>query len=260
MTHVRAILVDLDDTVLPTDGSVSLGFYVGLAKLWRLTSELARRGVPVGFCTGRDRNYVECAAFVVGLPNSWCIIESGVVLFNPATKEMRLNPALTPEVLKIFERLHGKMVPRILAKFPQLFEYQNRVQITFERNYGVRDSIEMFFEAVKAELKDLEDQGLLKVRHSRIAVDISPVGSDGMPIDKASGARFYAATMGVELSQILGIGDSAGDFPMMELVGYVGCPSNARDACKEFVRQRGGHISPYPYAQGVTDIIHNFTK
>lgn len=265
--EVKAVLVDIDDCILPTDGEMEKeaeeGLYSGYDAFRRTFLELHKKGVPVGFCTGRDRNYVEAIAFatrLVRLVTSWSVIESGIVLFNPATKELRLNPALTPAVLKAFKRLHGEMVPRILEKFPQLFEYQNLVQITFERNYGVRDPIEIFFEAVKAELRGLEDQGLLKVRHSKIAIDISPVGPDRIPIDKAAGTRFYAATMGVELSQILGIGDSPGDFPMMELVGQVGCPSNAQDACKELVRRRRGHVSLLPYGLGVTDVIRHFIE
>jgi len=40
----------------------------------------------------------------------------------------------------------------------------------------------------------------------------------------------------------------------------VGCPSNASQKCKDLVEQRGGHVSQFPYAQGVADIIRHFLE
>lgn len=262
--EVRAVLLDVDDCVLPTDGSVSSAFYQGCAELADTLSSLAAKGAFVGFCTGRDRNYVEAVSFFTGLaslPSSWSVVESGIALFNPSTKELRLNEDLTPEVLKTFEAIRREKVPGILERFPQLFEYPgNQVQITFERRGGTKEPIEVFWQAVRDELQDLETRGLLKTRHSRIAVDISPVGRNGSPLDKGSGARFCAETTGAPLSHTLGIGDSAGDLPMMELTGLVGCPSNASEDCMRFVRSRQGWVSPLPYAAGVADVIRHFAQ
>lgn len=261
----RLVLIDHDNCLVPTDGKVGLDFYEGLAELWKLLQEWGRE-IPFGFCTGRDRNYVEEATFVTGLadfPNSWSVMESGCFLFNAQSKEMKLNPALTPQVREAFALIRRERVPAILERFPQLFEYPgNQVQLTFERNYGVTDPIETFYEGAKELLGDLESRGLVAIHHSNIAVDISPMGPDGLPLDKASGVRFLSEVVGIPPAEMLGIGDSEGDFPMLNTVGFVGCPSQAKQECKELVsqRQQRGHPSDFPYSKGVADIIRHFLQ
>lgn len=259
---IEGFLVDIDDCLLPTNGEVSPEFYRGLEGIAQFIKR-ANEGTfpPIGWCTGRDRNYVEGVSFTAGLPNSFSVIESGIALFNPTTKSMPLNPALTDEVKAAFETIRRERLPQILKRFPDLFEYPgNMINIALERCHGVQTPIEKYYEVVKAELQDLEDQKLVIVHHSRIAVDISPVGPDGTPIDKASGVKFWSRYTGIDLAKVVGIGDSKGDFPMLKLVGYVGCPSNASTDCKKLVQAKGGYISPHEYSSGVADAISHFVS
>jgi len=255
--EIKLILIDLDDCLLPTDGKFSSDYFSGLPKVAHYVEKANEGKIPkIGFCTGRDRNYVEAVAFSIGRPNSWSVIESGIALFNPTTKEMVFNPALTPEVKEAFAVIRRERLPQILQKLPELFEYPgNIINIALERQYGVDLNIEECYERVRQELSDLEAQGLVIIHHSTIAVDISPQG-----IDKASGVRFLAEKTGIGFAQMLGIGDSQGDFPMLNLVGQVGCPSNASEECKKLVREKGGYISPYQFAKGVADIINYFVE
>lgn len=256
--EIKLILIDIDDCLLPTDGKFYPDYFAGLLEIAQYVKKSNEGSLlsPIGFCTGRDRNYVEATAFSILRPNSWSIIESGIALFNPTTKEMLLNPALTPETETAFNKIRKERLPQILKKFPGLFEYPgNMINIALERQYGVKLSIEECYEAVRQELSDLESQGLVIIHHSKIAVDISPQG-----IDKASGVRFLAEKTGVDFAQILGIGDSRGDFPMLNLVGHVGCPANASEECKKLVQEKEGYISSYQFAKGVADVIRYFIE
>lgn len=251
------ILIDVDDCTLPTDGNVSSEFYQGLEQISKFVKRANEGKFPqIGFCTGRDRNYVEAVAFHCGLPNSLSVIESGIALFNPTTKEMALNPALTIEAKTAFETIRKERLPRILDKFPGLFDYPgNMINIALERRYGTDISIEECFRGIEVELKDLVTQGLVTIHHSAIAVDISPPG-----IDKGSGIKFLAEKTGVLPAEMLGIGDSRGDFPMLNLVGYVGCPYNASEECKKLVKSRGGWVSVGKHAYGVASIINHLDR
>ncbi len=259
MASPRHILLDVDDCTLPTDGKVTLGFYEGLAELWQLLTSLQGK---VGFCTGRDRNYVEACAFFLGLLglNSWSVIESGIALFNPVTKDVLPNPALTPKVRETFLEIRRSRIPMMLRRLPGLLDYPgNEIIVALERHQEQR-SIEECSQVVKEELGDLEKTGLIIIHHSSLAVDISPVGEDGVPIDKASGVRFLSKVLGIDPLEMAGVGDSRGDFPMLNLVGKVGCPSNAAPACKTLVEEKGGYISPFLYTQGVADCIRHFME
>jgi len=254
--EIKAVLIDVDNCLLPTNGELPTRFFDALWDISRCINE-ANRGKfsQIGWCSGRDRNYIEALSFFMGLPNSWSIIESGVALFNPTTKEMKLNPALTQIVREGFEVISQKIIPPILKQHPEISLYPgNVIQVTLELRYGVNLSVEECYETVKAELSEFISAGLVIVHHSQIAVDISPTG-----ISKASGIRFFTEETGVELEEILGIGDSKGDLPMLEIVGWVGCPANATKECKALVKEKGGYISPYSYAVGVGDVIRALT-
>ncbi len=254
---IEAIFIDIDGCLLSTDGDVSPEYYIGLNKISQYVKKANQGAFPsIGFCTGRDRNYVEAVSFFTGLPNSWSVIESGIAIFNPTTKELLLNPALTLEIEQAFRKIAEEKVPQVLERYPELFLYPgNIINIALERRYGVNLAIKDCYEAVEKEVKDLLKLGLITLTHSQIAVDISPSG-----IDKASGMQFLSQHTGIDLAQALGIGDSRGDFPMLKLVGQVGCPSSASGECKELIREKGGYISPFSFAKGVADVISHFVR
>ena len=54
------------------------------------------------------------------------------------------------------------------------------------------------------------------------------------------------------------LNDFRGYITVMELAGFVGCPSNASEECKRFVLCKGGYVSPFPYVVGVVDIIRHY--
>lgn len=256
---IEAILIDVDGCVVPANGQVYFnGFYGGLERLADFVQK-ANNGKfpPISFCTGRDRNYVEAVSSLVGRPNSWSVVESGIALFNPAVKqEVEINPSLTPKKRKVFEEIRKKRVPEILQKYHQFFLYPgNIICIALERKKGIQVSIEALYEVILEEMADLIQEELVAITHSDCAIDISPAG-----IDKASGLRFFSSYTDTNLKNIIGIGDSKGDFPFLQKVGYVGCPCNASDECKNFVRKREkkGFISRYAYTQGVIEVIQHF--
>lgn len=257
MKQIGAIFTDIDGCLVSTDGNISPNYYWGLSQISRYIREANQGNFPViGFCTGRDRNYVEAVGFAVGLPNSWSVIENGIAIFNPTTKELLFNSALTPEVKETFQRISEEEIPEILVRHPELMLYPgNLINITLERRWGKDDiPIEKCYQMVRRELKKWVERGLI-ITHSHIAVDISPSG-----IDKASGLKFLSQHAEVNLTRTLGIGDSRGDFPMFDVVGQVGCPANASRECKRYVRKREGYVSPFSFAKGVADIIDHFVR
>ena len=255
--ELEAILIDVDGCIVITNGEMFSGYHEGLKRISEYIEAANRRKFPpISFCSGRDRNYIEAVSFFVGLPNSWSVIESGIAIFNPATKQLRLNPALTEEAKKVFEEITNKRMPKFLERNSMLFLYPgNMICVALERKYGVALTIKDIYEAVKRELADLVQSRLVEINHSDCAVDISPVN-----IDKASGLQFLSQHTGINLKKTLGIGDSNGDVPLFKSVGYVGCPANATTECKELIKKRDGYTSPFCYAEGVADIIKHFIQ
>jgi hydroxymethylpyrimidine pyrophosphatase-like HAD family hydrolase len=257
MFSVKGFLIDRDGVLAVTDGAIPWEHDLGRRRVYKYVKMSNQDRFPkIGICTGREYGSAESALFDIGLPNWWSIIESGVFLFNRATKEIRENPALTPEVKEAFQEISQKRIPSILAQYPDdLFLYPgNQICIAIELTESASITIEQANQIIKGLVEDLVQRGLVTVHHSSIAVDLNPAN-----INKASGVRFLCEVEEIDPSDLFGIGDSPGDFPMFEVVGRIGCPSNATDKCKEVVGQRKGIISDKSYAAGVADILHRVT-
>ena len=262
MMEIRNVLIDLNGCVT---GPPSLGFYQ--EGLWRL-SQLSKLTLDenwfiMGACSGREMPYVRGILHMIGdqrtYPRGWSIYESGLGIFNMVDERWIPNPALTPEIRKAFEEEIIKVrVPKILSRHPKDIRFYkgNEINVALELTNETTLTIRELHEETQEELWDLLKKELVIVHHSTDTEDISPPG-----IDKGGGVIQIEEVTEIPRTQTLGIGDTNGDRPMLELVAFAGCPANASTECKELVRAKGrkGYISPYFYAEGVADIICHFT-
>ncbi|MFH1637433.1 MAG: HAD hydrolase family protein [Candidatus Woesearchaeota archaeon] len=60
---------------------------------------------------------------------------------------------------------------------------------------------------------------------------------------KGEMAEFVCRSYGIPIEKTLYIGDSTADIALMEKTGFCGCPSNAQDDVKKYVRKRKGFVS-----------------
>lgn len=252
---VRYVLADIDDTIVATNGTVPPCLYNGLQKLsWIIAKANLGQLPPFGFCTGREASYVLGIARFMEIPNSWSLVESGLLLYNPRSQDRKYHPALTQEMREVFEEIKKKRIPLLVAKFPFLFPYTDKeVNIAIERRdeaVSLKDCEQVIREALQNLVQFLE------INVSSIAVDISPKG-----IDKGTGLIFLAEETGIPPSEMLLIDDSMGGKPAADHAGFLACPANAKPEFKELVRARGekGYESPFEFAEGVADSILHFT-
>lgn len=253
---MRQIFLDIDGCLISSNKGKY--YYECLDLLSRLV-KLGNEGkIPlISFSTGRDRNYVECIANVLGNPKSWSVIESGIAFFQTGTKEMILNPSLDPETKKKFEEMTRQIREILDLKFPSLFLYPGtNVNLAIEVVPG-QGKIDDYYQSFLTEQKKIfgKDIESFYIVCSDIAIDISPKG-----INKGSGLQALAQLQNINLSSSIGIGDSSGDLTFLSLLGEIGCPKNASPGCKELVKSKGGIVSEYDYAAGVVDILLRFLK
>lgn len=257
MFLVKGFLIDRDGVLIITDGKIPWVHELGRRQVYKYV-QMANRGrfPKIGLCTGREYGSAETTLFDIGLPNWWSVIESGVFLLNRVTKDLRPNPALTPEVERVFQEISQSKIPTILAQYPNdFFLYRgNQICVAIELSKKATISIEQAHEIILSQVREFVEAGIVTIHHSSIAVDLSPAN-----IDKASGIRFLCELEGIDPADLFGIGDSPGDFPLFDTVGHVGCPSNATSQCKDRVAKREGIISEKPYAAGVANILYLVT-
>ena len=217
-----------------------------IEKMVLLRGILKELSIPFVLCTGRQFPYVEAAIQALDafgeIPS---VAENGVGLYYPKTKEVRLHPAITPDIEKKMNSV------RIRA-------YQIATSLSGARGYGkelcisldspATLSIEEFYGQVTQQLSEFSDA--IQLSHSHTAVDITPKG-----VNKGAGVQFLCEVSGIELASAVGVGDSQGDLAMLRLVGHPACPANADDDVKRLAE----YVSPHRTIDGVLDIIQHYT-
>ena len=70
-------------------------------------------------------------------------------------------------------------------------------------------------------------------------------------VDKGAALRQLQTMLGAAKADLAGIGDTEGDLPLREAVGFFACPANARDSIKAVA----DYVSPYPEIAAMLDIL-----
>ena len=187
----------------------------------------------------------------IGFPPTgfWSVAENGVFILDLRSNMLRLNPIVDKNIFKI-QKISQEVIPELSEKVGGKKELGKEIYISLNPPSGMK--IEKFFEIVKKRLSQFEK--VVELTHSTTAIDITPNVAN-----KGSGLRFAAEKSGIEIKNILYIGDTRGDFSAFEVAGYTACPSNATEECKKLVESKSGYISPSANAKGLADIISHFT-
>jgi HAD superfamily hydrolase (TIGR01484 family) len=203
---------------------------------------------PLVFCTGRQIPYLECVAQLTNafFPAFPSVADNGAFLYDVAQNEVFLNPAITNEAKEFLLDVRRE-TEKILQKFEARKEYGKDICISL--NPPAKMPISVFFEEVKRSLSQYSTA--ITITHSASAVDITPIG-----IDKASGVRFLSEKTGIPTEKMLGIGDTRGDLPMLNLVGIPTGPANASQEVREVAK----FISKSEGIIGVAEILRHFTS
>ncbi len=248
---IKTIYIDIEGC-LRSGGKLTGNDLEGLAKIqkYQLKASDDPNLSSLAICSGRGLGYIEAMLANIGFPPAgiWSVAENGAFVCDFRENRFELNPMI--ENVSEIQKISRETIPALLEKIGGQKELGKEICISL--NPSDKTSIEEYFQRVKKELSEFEKS--VEITHSTAAVDITPRG-----INKGTGLGFATRESGVELSEILYIGDSEGDFPAMEIAGFVACPANATEGCKELVQEKGGYISPYNDVKGVFDIIKHFT-
>lgn len=243
MNRISIIISDIEGCISPNKGQpLALD---ALAKIQE-HNKLAQSGnaIPLTLCSGRPQPFIE--AFAQMLAVKWsCVCENGALLYDPSTDCMLRHPDITDEHIRNLKELKLVLEKEIQDKAPHRIEPGKEICISlnpFAEPEDYHRHVKDLFEKVSLYV----NQELFFITHSASAVDITPKG-----INKAAGIRFLSEAMNIPLQQMVGIGDTKGDIPFLEIVGYSAAPANAHDAVKTVVN----YNSPYAHAYGVVDII-----
>lgn len=232
---MKRILLDIDGCI--TDGK---GKPVDLIALQALKEAIAHSAYETGLCTGRSALYVEVMAQMLNL-SGWCICENGAYLYHTDSEEIVYHPAIIQADLARLATIRQKLTTE--HEFLNIAKLELGKEVCISMN-PLSMSMTELYEYLRTHL-NLDG---LHITHSTTAVDITPNN-----VNKGSALLFLCEREELLPADILGVGDTMGDMPFLELCGRVACPFNAIDEIKSLA----SFVSTEKSTKGLIDIYQN---
>jgi hypothetical protein len=242
---VKWIIADIDGCITPEESVTwDLDLFWKLARLSREASAGRGRIAPMTLCTGRPQPYVEVLAKLLDI-RAPIICENGAVLYTMHDNRSRYGPGVTNEKTTGLRAVRAFVESEILPGCPDVV-----YQFGKEAHMSVFSEKPELFEGIAARIREfVEKRGgpELDISPSHYYLNISLHG-----VDKGRALHALCLELGVPKQQVAGIGDTEGDLPLRDAVGFFACPSNAKQAIKD----AADYVSPFPTLEGVLDILN----
>ena len=242
---VSWIITDIDGCLSPEE---SIAW--GLDAFWtfaRMSQEAsAGRGpiAPMTLCTGRPQPYVEVLMKILDI-RAPAICENGAVLYTLRDNRSVYGPGITPEKIRGLRAVRAFLETEIFPDYPDvLYQFGKEAQMSiFCERPEVFQDITPRIEAFNAQHGGAE----LVFTASHYYLNISLAG-----INKGLALSMLLRELGIDRQQTAGIGDTEGDLPLRDAVGFFACPANAQSVLKKVA----DYVSPYPDIEGMLDILN----
>jgi len=238
------VIADIDGCITPEESVPwDLDLFWQFARISRDANQGQGRIAPITLCTGRPQPYVEVLAKLLDI-RAPIICENGAVLYTLHDNHSRYGPGVTPENIRALRALRAFLETEILPDYPDVFyQFGKEAHMSVfsekpELFPGITERIERF----------IEQRGgpNVNIAPSHYYLNISLNG-----VDKGRALHALCRELNVAKNEIAGIGDTEGDLPLRDTVGFFACPANAKQAIKNVA----DYVSPHPTIQGVLDIL-----
>ena len=242
MQSIRLIVLDIDGVMTGGEThALDLSLLQSLAELNRI-ARTNNNQPAVTICSGRPAPYVE--ALLQGMDGHVpAVFENGAGLYVPNGYQFLPHPDIleNSHILAVRQRLGETVVREGLAYFQPGKDYSLSL---FAYQPADTPQLKGWVEAALGSLTLTVD-----LVYSVSCLNILLKGSN-----KAKGVEFLAASTGIQLDEMLGVGDSEVDLEFLTGVGYSAAPENAVKSVKDVV----DYVSPFQTSAGVRDILTHF--
>jgi len=263
---VDLIALDLDDTLLRTDLTISDGNRAAIARA-------SAAGIRVVLSSGRTIHSMRDYAEDLGLlePGNYLVCSNGAEILESwtgrALDERRLAPTLCAEIARAIEargfpwQVYEEGVILLSRPTPWGLEdsrLSGQPAILLEdREAAFAKGIIKFvipgepagIEVLRAELDGLFAGRATVVTSKPYFLEVLPLG-----VDKGSALERLCGMLGIAMERVMAVGDAMNDLGMVSAAGHGAAPANALPAIKTAARHVSGRTND---EDAVADLILN---
>jgi Cof subfamily protein (haloacid dehalogenase superfamily) len=248
---IRLVCIDVDGTLVGSAGAVP-------PKVWEAADRLRARGVRLALCSGRPAFGVTHEYARRLDPGGWHIFQNGASVLHLSSGESRSAPLAPTTVALLVER--ARRTDRILELYADAeYAVESRAEVArvHATLLGVPFNPRPFDSLAGAALRALwlveHEDAAETLRDPHPGLEVSPSLAPGMPgttfvnltlagVDKASGVRAIARAYGIELQEVMFVGDGRNDVTAMHEVGVPVAMGNAEEEARDAARIHVGHV------------------
>lgn len=241
---IALVLLDIDGTLIGSKGHVE-------DCVWQAVEKGQKAGMKFAVCTGRPCfGIAQKVAERLG-PTNPHIFQSGAHIAFPkgdAVNVFALKEAVTRPLVKQARNLN--LALELYSPNTLFVERRTPLSDAHAKMIGVNAIVRDFQEVLENEPivraqwvikeNDLEKLDLDTLEGAQASTASSPALANTLfisitqkDVSKGTAAELLAAAMRIELADIVGVGDSDGDRPFLDVVGYPVVMANAPDSVKQ---------------------------
>lgn len=282
---IKAVILDVDGVIV--GDKPGFNFPLPHQQVIQKFKEIQSKGIPVVLCTGKFSFAILEIIKQANLRNPH-ITDGGALIIDPLDKKVIKKHLLDKDVLKtcisnclrenIYIELYTStacymqksQVSDLTPKRASILQMQPTQVNSLLSVIETEDIIKMLIFA-----KDNNDipraEEIIEKFHNKInlvwtyhpyTAPVRPGIITAPNVSKAHAVKEVAASLGTSFDEILGIGDTAGDWNFMELCKYVATLDNGEEKIKTLVKTKGEgnyFIAPHIDENGVLDILKYFS-
>lgn len=240
---IPLILLDLDGTVIGSSGTVQ-------DCVWEAVDKVQEAGVRLAVCTGRPCGGVSQKVAARLGPSTPHIFQSGALIAYPDGEAVQVYALKDANTEKLIEHARDNGLTLELYSPNALFvERKTPLSESHAKMLGmnaiVRDLIDVMenepvvraqWVVSAAQLETALSLELETAQFSRATSPAQPsttfVSVTQKGVSKGAAARDLAEDLKVDLKNVMGVGDTSGDVPMLDVVGHPFIMGSATDDLK----------------------------
>ncbi len=240
----RLILCDIDGCISPEKSIPwNMARYHEFVGLVRRANAGNGPVAPLTLCTGRPQPYVEVLMKQLDIRHP-AICENGAVIYKLDDNCSLYGPGVTPEKIERLKTVRAmveyELIPRYSGANIQ-FGKEAQISVYSER----ADLLPIVREEIrKYVLREGGPELCINCSHHYVNISLASV-------DKGQAVAWLLDELRIERSQAVGIGDTVGDLPLAQNVGYFACPGNAHTS----ILKIADYVSPDTALDGLLDIL-----